>query len=211
MSSIVISKTYDLSIWTLQLMKRRDLMWWSLTCVSVSKLRFLWKALMRGNCCFLYLLSLAGYILSQRLLPASARIGLLLPHFSWSLINFDKVETLPGSTNWQSMFKLVVYAWWEHTLTYFRRVHKNCTHVYWAFLGVTYMPCLHIKQKEKCIYKCSVVEYYYEKLHRWLIEGTPYIIMLSMNSDSSFFSKLQTFYLFYLPNCSGWGFQYYVE
>lgn len=118
-----------------------------------------WKAPYAKLLLFLYLLSLAG--------SSSLKHTCKLPSWSsaatflGSLINFDKVETLPGSI-WQSMFKLVVYAWWEHTLTYFRRLHK-IAHTFIGHFRVTYMPCLHIKTEEKCIYKCSVVEYYYWK------------------------------------------------
>lgn len=119
-SNCNIKDLYDLSIWTLKVMKRRDLMWWSLTCECI-KMSLLWKALIRNCCFFCISWALQGHPLSNT--PANYQVGPLLPHFSWSLINFDKVETLPGSI-WQSMFKLVVYAWWEHTLTYFRRLHK---------------------------------------------------------------------------------------
>lgn len=124
-SNCNIKDMYDLSIWTLKLTKRRDLMWWSLTCECIKR-SLLWKALMQNCCFFCISWVLQGHPLSNT--PANCQVGPLLPHFSWSLINFDKVETLPGSI-WQSMFELVVYAWWEHTLTYFRRLHK-ITHTF---------------------------------------------------------------------------------
>ena len=138
-------------------MKRRDSKWWSLACECI-KLSLFWKALILNSCFFRTSWVLQGHPLSNT--PANCQVGPLLPHFSWSWINFDKVETSPGSI-WQAMFKLVVYAWWENTLTYFRRLHKTFIEHFGSHIYA--LPTY--KNRKKCIYKCSIVEYYYWEIY----------------------------------------------